>query len=214
MTMRDMDQYLKNKGFSVKREYDSKNGAYIFTIGKDDKFLNGVFVYPGRDTWAEKTRKMQHFLDNFVYAFEERFSETKQDTTNFMNDLRSSGASAGILINGHYYPVHITEATIDHSLCEAANIKIEAQVLRECPNAKNATYGSFSNCPSRLAIEKVIFNYPATIVIWKDGTKTVVKAQNDEVFDKEKGLVMAMIKKALGNEGNYYEHIKKWLGEV
>ena len=58
-------------------------------------------------------------------------------------------------------------------------------------------------------IEKVIFNDPATIVLWKDGTKTVVKAVN-EPFDKEKGLTMAIAKKVYGNEGNYYNEIKKW----
>lgn len=58
-------------------------------------------------------------------------------------------------------------------------------------------------------IEKVIFNDPATIVLWKDGTKTVVKAV-DEPFDKEKGLTMAIAKKVYGNEGNYYNEIKKW----
>lgn len=40
-------------------------------------------------------------------------------------------------------------------------------------------------------IEKVIFNPPATIVIFKDGTKTVVKAHNED-FDEEKGLLMAL----------------------
>ena len=61
-------------------------------------------------------------------------------------------------------------------------------------------------------IKKVIFNNPATIVFWKDGTKTVVKASNEE-FDPEKGLAMAIAKKALGNEGNYFNEIKKWLPE-
>ena len=59
-------------------------------------------------------------------------------------------------------------------------------------------------------IKKVIFNDPATIVIWSDNTKTVVKAEN-ETFDKEKGLAMAISKKALGNKGNYYEEFKKWI---
>ena len=61
-------------------------------------------------------------------------------------------------------------------------------------------------------IEKVIFNDPATIVFWKDGTKTVVKASNEE-FDPEKGLAMAIAKKALGNNGNYFNEFKKWLTE-
>ena len=64
-----------------------------------------------------------------------------------------------------------------------------------------------------IEIVKVIFNEPATIIIWDDGTKTVVKAQNGEVFDKEKGLAMAVVKKAFGNNGNYYNEFKKWIPE-
>lgn len=62
-------------------------------------------------------------------------------------------------------------------------------------------------------IKRVIFNDPATIVLWDDDTKTVVKAEN-ETFDPEKGLAMAITKKALGNEGNYYNELKKYLGDV
>lgn len=58
----------------------------------------------------------------------------------------------------------------------------------------------------------VIFNEPATIIFWADGTKTVVKAIYDE-FDPEKGLAMAIAKKALGNRGNYYNVIAKWMDE-
>ena len=61
-------------------------------------------------------------------------------------------------------------------------------------------------------IKKVIFNGPATIVFWDDGTKTVVKAENEEV-DKEKGLAMAISKKFLGNKGNYYNEFKKWVDD-
>lgn len=73
--------------------------------------------------------------------------------------------------------------------------------------AVNRRFGDPRKIPS---IEKVIFNDPATIVIWKDGTKTVVKATN-EGYDPEKGLAMAITKKALGNEGNYYNTLKEWL---
>lgn len=41
-------------------------------------------------------------------------------------------------------------------------------------------------------IKKVIENDPATIVFWKDGTKTVVKCQEGAEFDPEKGLAMAI----------------------
>ncbi len=59
-------------------------------------------------------------------------------------------------------------------------------------------------------IKKVIFNPPATIVFWNDGTKTVVKAQN-EAFDWEKGLAMAICKKYLsGNKGGYYNVFREY----
>lgn len=60
-------------------------------------------------------------------------------------------------------------------------------------------------------IKDVIFNNPATIILWSDGTKTVVKAEN-EPFDPEKGLAMAIAKKALGNDYGYYDVFKKYVG--
>ena len=63
-----------------------------------------------------------------------------------------------------------------------------------------------------LEIKKVIFNDPATIVFWMDNTKTVVKAENED-FDPEKGLAMAIAKKAFGNKGNYFNEIKKWTNQ-
>ena len=64
--------------------------------------------------------------------------------------------------------------------------------------------------PLSFEIEKVVFNDPATIVIWKDKTKTVVKCQEGDEFDPEKGLAMAIAKKALGNKSNFNNTIKKW----
>lgn len=63
------------------------------------------------------------------------------------------------------------------------------------------------------SIKDVIFNNPAVIVLWADGTKTVVKCSENDIFDPEKGLAMAISKKALGNQGNYYETFKKYLPE-
>lgn len=59
-------------------------------------------------------------------------------------------------------------------------------------------------------IKKVIFSGPCTIVLWTDGTKTIVRCGEDEYFDKEKGFAMAVAKKALGNKGSYFNEFKKW----
>lgn len=76
-------------------------------------------------------------------------------------------------------------------------------------NILNSTYGiGSSHIPE---IKNVIFNDPATIVFWEDGTKTVVKCQDGDEFDPEKGLAMAIAKKAYGNKGSYCNKMKKWL---
>lgn len=49
-----------------------------------------------------------------------------------------------------------------------------------------------------LGIKKVIFNDPATIILWTDGTKTVVKCSEDDYYDPEKGMAMAVCKKIMG----------------
>ena len=75
----------------------------------------------------------------------------------------------------------------------------------------NSIYGiSSSHIPE---IKNVIFNDPATIVFWEDETKTVVKCQDGDEFDPEKGLAMAIAKKAYGNKGSYCNKLKKWLSK-
>ena len=63
-------------------------------------------------------------------------------------------------------------------------------------------------------IKKVIFNDPATIVYWKDGTKTVVKCQKGDDFDPEKGFAMAFLKKCWGNKGNFNDKLIKIMKEA
>lgn len=56
------------------------------------------------------------------------------------------------------------------------------------------------------AIKDVIFAPPATIVYWSDGSKTVVKCSEKDVFDPEKGLAMAIAKRCGGNK-----EIQNWV---
>ena len=78
----------------------------------------------------------------------------------------------------------------------------------------NSIYGAASmsmNNNTSVFLMRVIYNDPATIAFWSDGTKTVVKAQPGDIFDPEKGLAMVIAKKVCGNKGNYYNSFKKWL---
>ena len=73
---------------------------------------------------------------------------------------------------------------------------------------------AYNSMWKRTKIKNVIFNDPATIVFWSDGTKTVVKCGENDIYDPEKGLAMAVAKKYIGtnkSHSNYIDEFKKWL---
>lgn len=51
------------------------------------------------------------------------------------------------------------------------------------------------------SVKKVYFNEPYTIVIWKDGTKTIVKCAEGCKYDKYTGLTTCFLKKLMGDYG-------------
>lgn len=59
-------------------------------------------------------------------------------------------------------------------------------------------------------ISRVIFNDPATIILWSDGTKTIAKTHGDDAFDHEKGFAVACAKKLLGNGDSFRMEFAKW----
>lgn len=61
-------------------------------------------------------------------------------------------------------------------------------------------------------IKKVIYNPPATVIIWSDNTKTVVKCQEEDVYDKQTGFMLCVIKKIFGNKFN--DILRKWVFET
>lgn len=52
--------------------------------------------------------------------------------------------------------------------------------------------------PRRNYPKKIIYNNPATIVFWEDGSKTVVKAMEGTEFNEYYGFVCALAKKLYG----------------
>lgn len=60
-------------------------------------------------------------------------------------------------------------------------------------------------------IQRVIFNDPATIVYWTDGSKTIVKCGPHDIFEPEKDLAMACMKKMFGNNNAFHSILKEYL---
>lgn len=111
--------------------------------------------------------------------------------------------------HGHIHPINnIHEFLI-------LNGRFAARFIPYRPNNNKIRYDKISTTVKTSffmpKIKKVIFNDPATIVFWGDDTKTVVKCTEGDEFNPEFGLAMAISKKALGNDGNYYNEFSKWL---
>ena len=61
-----------------------------------------------------------------------------------------------------------------------------------------------------IIISRVIFNDPATIILWSDGTRTIAKTYGDDAFDPEKGFAVACAKKLLGGGNVFRMEFAKW----
>lgn len=82
-------------------------------------------------------------------------------------------------------------------------LKVEASLSPSCVTAFN-----------NVSITNVIFSPPATVVFWSDRTKTVVKCLENEVYDPEKGIAMAISKKMIGdNKYEYYNTFLHWMNK-
>ena len=68
----------------------------------------------------------------------------------------------------------------------------------------------FERVDNGSVVSRVIFNNPATIILWADGTKTIAKTHGDDAFDHEKGFAVACAKKLLGNGDAFRREFAKW----
>ena len=111
------------------------------------------------------------------------------------------------------YPTHMINYDIPPKLQYVEYPQYEAKAIKILKEFYDSKYKIIPLSQQKLKpqIKNVIFNNPATIVFWSDGTKTVVKTQDGETFDPEKGLAMAVSKKALGNNREYYHTFLHWL---
>ena len=106
----------------------------------------------------------------------------------------------GDIIQDDPYAWHIRYGSYDKVPCNRSRQSTE--------RAEKTDIVKFGMCS--VSIRKVIFNDPATIVLWSDGTKTVVKCGPEDSFDMEKGLAMAIVKKMAGNDNRFHKVFKQY----
>ena len=115
-----------------------------------------------------------------------------------------------IIVDGKEIPVTITNMETERFSYESImRIKLNGIVDgRSSVGYKDPRRIGVLKIPSDMTYKRVIFNDPATIVIWEDGSKTIVKCQKGDVYDPEKGLALCFMKKTLGNKGNFNNVLK------
>ena len=150
---------------------------------------------------------------NACSLFLKHSKETKPNIVDFIFSHVRTGNNYHMMLNLD----EIEDGWIT-SVYQHLSDSIRKDRVKACKEILNINYGTMGlGKPIYVVhkvpkIKKVIFNDPATIIYWYDNTKTVVKAEG-ETFDPEKGMAMAIAKKALGNQGKYYNEFKKWLPE-
>lgn len=103
----------------------------------------------------------------------------------------------------------------DNLRIELRNICRMAGKYTTYEKQKVAYYGSGQEltAATKLSIKKIIFNGPATVIFWTDGTKTVVRYNDatETIDDREKAVFAACAKKLIGTNAtgsNYLDRIK------
>lgn len=134
-----------------------------------------------------------------------------------MSNINGKRKLVGDISNGYYY----IDTDVASIINESNQIKYnEMYVKKEDKKMDIKLYecrtftGGIATKPQDL-IKNVIFSGPCTIVQWSDGDKTIVRCENED-FDKEKGLAMAIVKKLFGtneSKSNYNDIFKKWIPE-
>lgn len=114
------------------------------------------------------------------------------------NTYYSGGGSYGVEVTGR-----------KNTAAESGLYWIDARDLIKSPDYGYGSVPFSALKPLSAEINNVIFNDPATIVFWSDGSKTVVKCSENDTFDPMTGLSMAICKKVLGD--NYKKTFRKWM---
>ena len=196
--MRLFDRYKPEMDKSLMKDaFDNRKKHLRWMIGEDD-----LWGFNAEHTYIDDTLNWYDRLtsDNRKKEKEEMNKAIPDITKTERISVNYNGATYYVDEGEIEYRTFESTPTVTIKFRPTPGRKIMPPVLRDSSCAK---------CPPNdFSINKVTFNGPKTIVEWKDGTKTIVNC-NEDSYDPEKGLAMAIVKKVFGNKGNYYNTFRK-----
>ena len=99
--------------------------------------------------------------------------------------------------------LHVLGVYCEHTVGGSEYVKIDGLLDRE--DSSPRSYGTTGLLEKAV---KVIYNPPATIAFWADGSKIVVKCDKDDVYDPKYGLALCYMKKALGSSRAFNDALR------
>lgn len=173
------DQELYLYILDLLKAEDISPQSYIVTFNENDHTLTV------RNTFVDKGYIMR-MIKNKWYRPMDIYIKLVNAINFFGNDIKSTVKHA---LNG-FYGMYV----------DTDSVREKSYMIKEFFSPKN---------PKFPGIDRVISNKPYTIVLWLDGTKTIVKQQPGETkYDPEKGLAMCIVKKMYGNN-KWYDIFKR-----
>lgn len=126
------------------------------------------------------------------------FDGTRDATVLFLSD-------AGAITD--QFNMHVISIQSEHAYGQIGHVTIDGFVEGGSSHRSDSAHGLLEKAV------KVIYNPPATIAIWADGSKTVVKCDKDDVYDPKYGLALCYMKKALGSSRAFNDALRAGRGQ-
>ena len=123
-----------------------------------------------------------------------------QERQKMNNSITLSNTTAQNLLYDKSQCVVSTVGTKNIFYNNDVSYKLNICTVEETPEERNKRL--------RGLVKKVILNGDVTVVLWNDGTKTIVRRDKNDVYDPEKAILACMAKKLYENTGIFNEVIE------
>lgn len=127
--------------------------------------------------------------------FLRRFSECAAASNNLLDNIGTNNLIGYMKTREYLANTGLTPEQIDYAAFIASASGNELH-----PSLQDVDVGLIDTFGTLPAVTKIISNDPCTIVFFADGTKTIVRVSDDETFDADKGIYIALLKKAMGSQ--------------
>lgn len=156
-----------------------------------------LFEHP---TATELTERSKRLVANSTYGMMGRsFDECVEEAARYVQAIYPESDTAKKL----------TESIQAISANPGETIWIDSLGCNKTKNSGGTTMRSTS-----VSIEKLFFNGSTTIVMWTDGTKTVVQPTEGEKFDPEIGIAMAIARKLFGSRHKFDKFVDEKVSDL